>query len=56
MATYTLPELSRRWEHEQITSEQAIGQLILYLTEQQQRLTELEKRLRQLEQRNAPKT
>ncbi|MEZ4731157.1 MAG: hypothetical protein R3E79_28890 [Caldilineaceae bacterium] len=56
MATYALPELSRRWEHEQITSEQVIGQLILYVTEQQQRLAELEKRLRQLEQRIAPKS
>jgi len=55
MSTYSPQELTRRWEHSQLTIEQAIGQLIQHLLDLLQRLAELERRLRQLEQRPIPK-
>lgn len=51
MAAYPPKDLSHPWEHSQITSEQAIGQLIQHLIELNQLLADLEKRLRQIEQR-----
>ena len=39
---YDLPELVKRWEREQITTEQAIGQILLWLAVLVERLTRLE--------------
>ena len=39
---YLLPELIKRWEREELTAEQAVGQMLLWLTD-------LAKRVRQLE-------
>ena len=40
--TYGLQELIRRWGREQLTTEQAIGQILLLLVELDKRLQELE--------------
>lgn len=42
--TYTLPELVKRWEREDLTVEQAIGQIFLWLEELVERVQRLEKR------------
>ena len=47
MGTYGLQELIRRWGREQLTTEQAIGQILLLLVE-------LDKRLQKLERRREP--
>jgi hypothetical protein len=39
---YKLPELIKRWEREQITTEQAIGQLFLWLAALAERIAKLE--------------
>jgi hypothetical protein len=39
---YTLPELIKRWEREQITTEQVIGQLLLWLVVLSKRIAKLE--------------
>ena len=39
---YTLPELIKRWEREQITTEQAIGQIMLWLVALAERVIKLE--------------
>ena len=39
---YDLPELIKRWEREQITAEQAIGQLLLWLAALAERMAKLE--------------
>ena len=52
MATYTPPDLLHKWQQNDLTPEQAIGQLLQHLVEQGQRLNEVERRLRQLE--NSP--
>jgi hypothetical protein len=39
---YNLPELIKRWEREQITTEQAIGQLLLWLAALAERVAKLE--------------
>jgi hypothetical protein len=45
---YDLTDLINRWEREDITTEQAIGQLLLWLVVLSERLTELEINLRRL--------
>ena len=47
MATYSLDIILRRWALNQLTTEQAIGQIL-------QILHDLESRLKRLEQRTAP--
>ena len=47
MGTYGLQEVIRRWGREQLTPEQAIGQILLLLAE-------LDKRLQKLERRESP--
>jgi hypothetical protein len=42
--TYGLQELIRRWGRDQLTSEQAIGQILLLLVELDKRLQKLERR------------
>jgi hypothetical protein len=44
MGTYGLQELIRRWGRDQLTPEQAIGQILLLLVELHERLQELERR------------
>ncbi len=39
---YDLSELINRWEREQITTEQAIGQILLWLVALAERVTKLE--------------
>lgn len=42
MKRYDLPELIKRWERGDMTSEQAIGQILLWLAAVMERLTKLE--------------
>lgn len=44
MGTYGLQELIRRWGRDQLTTEQAIGQILLLLVELDKRLQKLERR------------
>jgi hypothetical protein len=44
MGTYGLHEVIRRWGREQLTPEQAIGQILLLLVELDKRLQKLEGR------------
>ncbi|MEE9617134.1 MAG: hypothetical protein V3T90_09025 [Anaerolineae bacterium] len=45
MGTYGLEDVLRAWEREHLTSEQAIGQILLLLQELEERLRGLERRL-----------
>ena len=45
MGTYGLEGVIRAWEQEQLTSEQAIGQILLLLQELEGRLRDIERRL-----------
>ena len=45
MGTYGLKEVIRRWEQGRLTTEQAIGQLLLLLCAVEERLVALENRL-----------
>ena len=45
MGTYGLEGVIRAWEQEQLTSEQAIGQILLLLQELEERLRDIERRL-----------
>ena len=42
MKRYDLPELIKRWERGEITPEQAIGQILLWLAALAERVTKLE--------------
>ena len=44
MGTYGLQEVIRRWERGKLTTEQAIGQILLLLQELERRVRELEQR------------
>ena len=44
MGTYGLQELIRRWGRDQLTTEQAIGQILLLLAKLDKRLQKLERR------------
>jgi hypothetical protein len=50
MSTYAIPDLLHKWSLGELTTKQAIGQLLQHVLHLLQRLTEQEKRLRQLEQ------
>jgi hypothetical protein len=39
---YALPELIKRWEREQLTTEQAVGQILLWLAALAKRIAKLE--------------
>lgn len=43
MGTYGLQEIIRRWECGKLTTEQAIGQILLLLLELERRMRELER-------------
>ena len=51
---YTLPELIKLWEREELTVEQAIGQTLLWLTALSDRVTRLE--ATQPQNNNMPQT
>jgi len=42
MKRYSLPELVKKWEREELTTEQAIGQILLWLDLLSQRVTKVE--------------
>ncbi|MDY7076786.1 MAG: hypothetical protein SXV54_07650 [Chloroflexota bacterium] len=46
MGTYGLEGVIQAWEQEQLTTEQAIGQILLLLREIEERLRSLEHRLK----------
>ena len=56
MGTYGLQEVIRRWGREQLTTEQAIGQILLLLVELDKRLQKLERRRESLSKRPPRKT
>jgi hypothetical protein len=56
MGTYGLQEVIRRWGREQLTLEQAIGQILLLLAELDKRLQELERRRESTSKRPSGKT
>jgi hypothetical protein len=56
MGTYGLQEVIRRWGREQLTPEQAIGQILLLLAELDKRLQKLERRRESLSKRPPRKT
>ncbi len=45
MGTYNLEDIIQAWEREQLTTEQAIGQILLLLQELKERLCSIERRL-----------
>lgn len=45
MGVYSLEILIRKWRREELTSEQAIGQLLLHMQELQSAVAALERRL-----------
>ena len=45
MGTYGLEGVIRAWEREQLTTEQAIGQILLLLQELEERIHSIERRL-----------
>ena len=45
---YDLTDLIKRWEREDITTEQAIGQLLLWLVVLSERMTDLEVNMRKI--------
>jgi hypothetical protein len=45
MGTYGLEGVIRAWEREQLTTEQAIGQILLLLQELEERVHRIERRL-----------
>ena len=49
MGRYTLEQLIEYWRTEQLTVEQAVGQILQFLLEYRQRIEELENRLREVE-------
>jgi hypothetical protein len=49
MNTYGLEQVIRMWEVEQLTTEQTIGQILLLIREDRERMNELERRLGEIE-------
>jgi hypothetical protein len=43
MSNYNLDELITRWEHEKVTTEQVVGQILLLLRSMAERVGELER-------------
>jgi hypothetical protein len=56
MGTYGLQEVIRRWGRGQLTTEQAIGQILLLLVELHERLQKLERRRESPPKRTPRKT
>ena len=53
MSNYNLDELITRWEHEKVTTEQVIGQVLLLLRSLAERIEELERWRRRQEKGDA---
>ncbi len=53
MSNYGLDELITRWEHEKVTTEQAVGQALLLLRSLAERIEELERWRRRQEKGEA---
>ncbi len=53
MSHYSLDELITRWEHEKMTTEQVIGQVLLLLRSLAERIEELERWRRRQERGDA---
>jgi hypothetical protein len=53
MSSYSIEELISRWKREELTVEQMIGQLLLLMQAQDQRLRELGRRASQREREGA---
>jgi hypothetical protein len=53
MGTYGLKGVIRGWDLGELTSEQAIGQILLLLTDFHERLTYLEQKLEKVHRREA---
>lgn len=45
MSRYDLAEIVQRWAREELTAEQAIGQILLHLDDLLRRMTEVEQRI-----------
>jgi hypothetical protein len=52
MGAHTLDELMRKWQHEQLTSEQMIGQLLQHVSVLSERLRLVERRVGSLAEAN----
>jgi hypothetical protein len=52
MGMHTLDDLKRKWQHEQITAEQVIGQLLQHIEVLYERLRLVERRLGSMEPPN----
>ena len=52
MGTYSIETIIREWAKGNLTSEQAIGQILLLIQELQDRVQDVEARIFRLEQRN----
>ena len=50
MGTYPLETIIREWKNGKLTTEQAVGQVLLLIQEMQKRVAELESRLFRCEQ------
>ncbi|MCI0395596.1 MAG: hypothetical protein L0332_01980 [Chloroflexi bacterium] len=48
MGSYNLPEIIQMWEHDKLTTEQAVGQLLLQLQELAERVGQLEQRVAEI--------
>ena len=53
MSNYNLDELITRWEHEKVTTEQVVGQVLLMLRSLAERIEELERWRRRQEKGEA---
>ncbi len=53
MSNYNLDELITRWEHEKVSTEQAVGQVLLLLRSLDERVEELERWRRRQEKGEA---
>ena len=51
MNTYGLAQVIKMWEVEQLTTEQTIGQILLLIREDRERMGEIERRVREIERR-----
>jgi hypothetical protein len=54
MGTYGLEEVTRRWQQGRLTTERAVGQILLLLRVFEERLREMERRLGPESGRGAP--
>ncbi len=49
MKRYSLSELIKRWQQEQLTTEQAVGQILLWLIALSERISKLETNQRKID-------